>query len=74
MSSSTGIQHNFHTEEIKYGELKRPHRITQLPLGLILKTVLNFKLLRKFLSLKIYDFKNISDDKICAKQTAEELL
>lgn len=36
--------------------------------------MLNFKLLRKFLSLKIYDFKNISDDKICAKQTAEELL
>ena len=28
----------------------------------------------KLLGLKIYDFKNISDDKICAKQTAEELL
>lgn len=59
------IQHNFHTEEIKCRELKRPHRITQLVLGLILKTMLNFKLLRKILCLKIYDFKNILDDKIC---------
>lgn len=31
------------------------------------KTMLNFKLLRKFLSLSTYDFQNISDDKICGE-------
>ena len=41
------IQHSLHTVKTKCGELKRPHRITQLALGLILKTMLNSKLLKE---------------------------